>query len=74
VTPKEHLGLPDLEDVKQGKGSGRRSFEAHLTGKGVRWISYDDWRKIDEAEIANAPEGAPRRKFATVDEMLEVLK
>ena len=63
-----------LEDVKEATATGRKSLEAHLKGKAVRWISYDDWQKIDEAEIASAPEGAPRRKFATVDEMLEVLK
>jgi NADPH-dependent glutamate synthase beta subunit-like oxidoreductase len=63
-----------LEDVKDGRSTGRQRLEEHLKGKGVRWISYDDWRKIDEAEIANATQGAPRRKFATVDEMLEVLK
>jgi len=63
-----------VEDVKQTKVAGRTSLEAHLRSKGVRWVSYGDWQKIDEAEVANAPEGAPRRKFATVDEMLEVLK
>jgi ferredoxin--NADP+ reductase len=63
-----------VEDVKQGTATGRASLEEHLRGKGVRWVSYEDWQKIDEAEIAAAPEGAPRRKFATVEEMLEVLK
>jgi ferredoxin--NADP+ reductase len=63
-----------VEDVKQGTTTGRASLEEHLRGKDVQWISYDDWQKIDEAEIANAPDGAPRRKFATVEEMLEVLK
>jgi len=70
----DHAAEQILEDVKEGRATGRKSLEEHLKSKGVRWISYDDWQKIDEAEIANAPEGAPRRKFATVDEMLEVLK
>ena len=62
-----------VEDARPGAAPGRVGLEKHLEGKGVRWLSYEDWQKIDEAEIANAPAGAPRRKFATIAEMLEVL-
>lgn len=37
-------------------------------------VSYDDWSKIDEAEIGRGePLKRPRVKFTRVDEMLEVL-
>ena len=62
-----------LEDITEGTAPGAAALEDHLKSKGVRWISYEDWQRIDEAEIANAEPGAPRRKFATVDDMLAVL-
>jgi len=45
-----------------------------LAARGVRAVSFADWRKIDEAEIARGRErGKPREKFPTVEEMLAVL-
>lgn len=55
-----------------GKG-GRAALEATLTERGVRAVSFADWQKIEAAEIANAGESAPRKKFVTVGEMLAVL-
>jgi NADPH-dependent glutamate synthase beta subunit-like oxidoreductase len=63
-----------LEDARQGSKAGRARLETHLKDKGVRWVSYADWKKIDGAEIANAPSGAPRRKFSIVEEMLALLR
>jgi ferredoxin--NADP+ reductase len=62
-----------LEDAPSGNKLGRAALEAHLRGRGVRWISYAEWKKIDTAEIANARPGAPRRKFSSVEEMLALL-
>ena len=33
-------------------------------------MTFRDWQKIDEAEIAAARDGAPRRKFTAVEEMI----
>lgn len=45
-----------------------------LGGRGVRVVSFDDWRKIDAAEIARGQAaGKPRERFTRVDEMLAVL-
>ncbi len=39
-----------------------------------RFVSYEDWRKLDALEIANgAALGRPRLKFTCVDEMLTAL-
>lgn len=62
-----------LEDAATGERPGRASFEAALKHRGVRWVRYADWQCIDEAEIANAPPGAPREKFVTVEGMLDLL-
>ena len=61
-------------DFPQGKKPGREAFEKLLKEKGVRWVTYSEWQTIDLREIENAPPGAPRRKFTTIEEMLAVLE
>ena len=57
-------------DIKDGKKPGREGLKALLAARGVNFISYADWQKIESAEIAAARAGAPRGKFVTVDDML----
>jgi NADPH-dependent glutamate synthase beta subunit-like oxidoreductase len=52
---------------------GRAAFERCLSARGVRTITFEDWQKIDAAEVAGALKPAPRRKFTTLGEMLELL-
>jgi NADPH-dependent glutamate synthase beta subunit-like oxidoreductase len=52
---------------------GRAAFERCLLARGVRTITFEDWQKIDAAELAGAVKPAPRRKFTTLGEMLELL-
>lgn len=44
-----------------------------LKARGIRSVSFDDWKRIDEMERAAADGAAPRRKFVTVEEMLDAL-
>jgi NADPH-dependent glutamate synthase beta subunit-like oxidoreductase len=62
-----------LEDIKEGTKPGRPAFEAMLRERSVRWVSYSEWQKINDAEIANAQPGSPREKFVTVEDMLDLL-
>jgi NADPH-dependent glutamate synthase beta subunit-like oxidoreductase len=62
-----------LEDFSAGAKPGRAALEALLAERGIRWVSYADWQKIDAAEVAAANPGAPRRKFTRVEDMLAVL-
>jgi ferredoxin--NADP+ reductase len=62
-----------LADTVQSGKPGGEALESHLRRKGVRWVSYAEWKKIDAAEIANAQLGAPRRKFSSIAEMLALL-
>ncbi len=55
-----------------GKG-GRARLEALLRERHQRWVSFDDWRRLEALEEAAADGGAPRRKFLTVGEMMEAL-
>ena len=62
-----------LEDVGDGTKPGREALDALLTERNVRVVTYQDWQAINDAEIANAKPGAPRRKFVTVDAMVAAL-
>ena len=62
-----------LEDCTDGGKSGRAGLTAVLAEKGIKWVDYPGWQKIDEAEKAAAAEGAPRRKLTRIPEMLSVL-
>ncbi len=45
-----------------------------LGERGVRFVSFEDWRAIDQAEVGRGePHGRPRVKFVRVEEMLEAL-
>ncbi len=59
-----------------GSSSDRRGAEGLkrlLESRGVMPTDYDDWRKIEETEVANARPGSPREKFVRPDEWLQTL-
>ena len=60
-----------LEPGGEGSGKrGRERLDALLAERGVAPVTFRDWRRIEEAEVARARSGAPREKFADVDAML----
>lgn len=66
-----------LEDLPRLTPCEERSDDAlHgvLRQRGVRVVSFDDWRRIDAAEVERGrAAGKPREKFTRIDEMLAVL-
>jgi ferredoxin--NADP+ reductase len=64
-----------LEDVEAGKVTGEaRDIQPLLEERGIRHVTFDDWKKMDALEIERGKEtGSVRRKFTTVPEMLEAL-
>jgi ferredoxin--NADP+ reductase len=63
--------LPSLKGCDQPTDDGMKAL---LAEKGVRVVSYDDWRKIDAAEVERGQAtGKPREKFTRVQEALDVL-
>lgn len=66
-----------LEDIPQMPAAPKRDdqeFAAMLRERGVRAITYSDWKIIDAAEIERGVRfGKPRDNFVTVDEMLAAL-
>jgi len=59
------------EDVGEGGGKqGGAGFDALAAERGLNFVEFHDWKKIEEAEIARARDGAPREKFVRVEEMI----
>ena len=56
-----------------GDRHGADGLKQLLQSRGVMPTDYDDWRKIEETEIANARPGSPREKFVRPREWLSVL-
>jgi ferredoxin--NADP+ reductase len=63
-----------VADFPRGGGKpGRAALDRLLAASGVRRVSFEDWERIDAAEVAAAPPGAPRRKLTRVADMVAVL-
>ncbi len=71
----DSLAVADLliGDLRGPGKDGPSAFDAVARERGLRVVSYPDWRRIDRLETAAAPDGAPRRKFVTPEEMLAAL-
>ena len=68
--------LADLPQLNAGAGfdPDPEAIPTLLRRKGVRWVSFADWKRIDAAETARGQaQGRPRVKFTAVDEMLALL-
>jgi len=64
------LLLLDSEDDKPGS----EGIYPLLDDRNIRYISFDEWKKIDQCEIDRGQEkGKPREKFTSVDDMLQLL-
>ncbi|MCW8130560.1 MAG: NADP oxidoreductase [Planctomycetota bacterium] len=45
-----------------------------LTSRGVRWVSFEDWKRIDEEEVRRGKaNGKIREKFVNIQEVLKFL-
>jgi ferredoxin--NADP+ reductase len=50
------------------------AIEALLAERSIRFISFEDWQAIDQAEVGRGePHGRPRVKFVRVEEMLDTV-
>lgn len=59
-----------LTEVSPSNKAGRRGLEALFKERGVNFVTFRDWQKINQAELSAAQETAPRHKFAHLDELL----
>jgi NADPH-dependent glutamate synthase beta subunit-like oxidoreductase len=49
---------------------GREGFDELAGARGIEVVTFSDWKKIEEAEIAAAREGSPREKFVDIASMI----
>lgn len=64
--------LEELADATPKEGSAK--LDALLAERGVRVVTFEDWERIDEAEVAAAAEDAPRKKLTSFDALLGALE
>ena len=71
------FGIVDLieDDIASGalgKGGkkGREGFDALAAERGLDVVTFQDWKRIEDAENAAAREGSPREKFVDIDAMI----
>ncbi|QJB68638.1 FAD-dependent oxidoreductase [Parasphingorhabdus halotolerans] len=68
-------GFAIIETVAEDIGTGgdkegRVALDRLFAQRGVDAVTFRDWKKIEEAEIANARDGAPREKFTDIADMI----
>jgi NADPH-dependent glutamate synthase beta subunit-like oxidoreductase len=62
------------QDMSCGAGkNGRAGLDALLALRKVDVVTFSDWKKIEEAEIARARDGAPREKFVRIEDMIAAI-
>jgi ferredoxin--NADP+ reductase len=67
--------LEDLPNFGATEKSGADGLKSFFESRDIRVVSYEDWQKIDSAEIRRGEAvGKPREKFTRVKEMLSVLE
>jgi adrenodoxin-NADP+ reductase len=66
---------PFLNQEKQERREGWEAIKEIASERGLRRVSWADWKRIDKAEKANGARngGKEREKFITTDSMLAVL-
>ena len=66
--------IADAAALDQAPRPGAEGLPALAGAEGRRVVSYEDWIRIDQAEVSRgAGGGKPREKFTSVEQMLEVL-
>jgi len=69
----EHM-IADGAGLETRELPEREAIDSLLRGHGVQIVSFSDWKRLDDVEVARGERrGAPRDKIADVGAMLEVL-
>lgn len=59
--------------IPRGPKRGREGFDDLAASRALEVVTFQDWKKIEEAETQAAREGAPREKFVNVEAMIAAL-
>jgi ferredoxin--NADP+ reductase len=63
-----------IDDHVPATKPGPDGLDALLAERTVETTSYEDWQRIDQAEVAAGSGNRPRVKFTRIEDMLEVAK
>ena len=63
----------EMPPGSSGDRKGAEGLKALLATRNVMPTDYDDWRKIEQTETANARPGSPREKFVRVGDWLKAV-
>jgi ferredoxin--NADP+ reductase len=63
----------EMPSGSAGDRQGAEGLKRLLESRGVMATDYDDWRKIEQTEVANARPGSPREKFVRHADWLRTL-
>lgn len=67
--------IQDLPRLEPCTVPDTEAFLESLASRGVRTVSFQDWQKIDAAEVERGrAKGKPREKFISREEMLDILE
>ncbi|APE28504.1 FAD-dependent oxidoreductase [Aurantiacibacter gangjinensis] len=63
----------DAGVIGKGRKAGREGFDALAAERELDYVTFRDWKKIEEAETAAAREGSPREKFVDIEAMIKAV-
>jgi ferredoxin--NADP+ reductase len=63
-----------LPPGSSGNRAGAEGLKSLLATRNVMPTDYDDWRKIEQTDTANARPGSPREKFVRVEDWLKAIR
>ena len=66
--------LADFEGGGNPAKGGPAGLDAWCREKGIRAVSFEDWKKIDQAEVARGGGKSPRKKFVRTRDMLSIVQ
>lgn len=61
-----------LDEVKPSGKAGRGGLDSIVAERNLQIVTFQDWKKIEAAEIAAAHNGAPRSKLTDIEEMVSI--
>lgn len=64
------IELVDEDIGSGGRKRGREGFDELAARRGLDVVTFRDWQKIEEAEMAAARHGSPREKFVDIASMI----
>ena len=64
------IDIVDEDIGSGGRKQGREGFDELAASRALDVVTFRDWQKIEEAEIAAARQGSPREKFVDIESMI----